>query len=166
MFLPQDCNLRKNHIVNDLEVIEGYLQLEMLEDAFIELRNIPTDQQNSERYKELLLATEMMLKHWESAAATAKELCKINPNEKSYFIHAAFCLHEIAETRLALQHLLSGPSSLHNDPLYHYNLACYHAVLGSETDAHNCLSIAFSLDPELKATAVEDKDLRSIYPMK
>ena len=64
MFLPQDCNLRKNHIVNDLEAIEGYLQLEMLEDAFIELRNIPTDQQNSERYKELLLATEMMLKHW------------------------------------------------------------------------------------------------------
>jgi len=150
--------------VNDLEVIEGYLQLEMPEDAFIELRNFPSKQQKSERYKELLLATEMMLKHWESAASTARELCEINPGEKSYFIHAAFCLHETAETRAALQHLLSGPPALHNDPLYHYNLACYHAVLGNKSDARNCLNLAFSLDSELKITALNDEDLKSIYP--
>jgi len=151
--------------VNDLEVIEGYLQLEMPEDAFIELRNVPISLQSSERYKELLLATEMMLKHWESAAKTAKSLCEINPNEKSYFIHAAFCLHETAETRAAIEHLFSGPISLKSDPLYHYNLACYHAVLGNKKDARNSLNVAFSLDPELEVTAREDEDLKTIYPL-
>ena len=151
--------------MNDLEAIEGYLQLEMPEDAFVELRNIPDSEQNSERYKELLLATEMMLKHWESAAKTAKQLCDMNPTENSYFIHAAFCLHESAETRAALEHLLSGPLSLQSDPLYHYNLACYHAVLGNEIDAYDFLTVAFSLDPELEETAREDEDLKTIYPL-
>jgi len=165
MCLHHEPNIGNNHAVNDLEAIEGYLQLEMPEDAFIELRNIPEDQQSSERYKELLLATEMMLKHWESAAETAKQLCEINPSENSYFIHAAFCLHETAETRAALEHLSSGPTSLQSDPLFHYNLACYHAVLGNEVDAYDFLSVAFSLDPDLEETAKDDDDLKSIYPL-
>lgn len=134
----------------------------MPEDALIELRNTPTSEQTSERYKELLLATEMMLEHWESAAHTARHLCEISPNEKSYFIHAAFCLHETAETGAALSHLISGPPSLEKDPLYHYNLGCYHAVLGNKQDAINCLDVAFTLDPELKKTAAEDDDLRNL----
>jgi predicted Zn-dependent protease len=149
--------------MNDLEAAEGYLQLEMAEDALVELRNMPTREQNSERYKELLLATQMMLKHWNSAAATAQELCKMDGKEKSYFIHAAFCLHETGETLAALRQLLSGPKSLVNDSLYHYNLACYHAVLGNLTDARSCLDKSFKLDPELEKTASEDDDLKSLF---
>jgi predicted Zn-dependent protease len=149
--------------VNDLEAIEGYLQLEMPEDALIELRNMPSDEHQTERYKELLLATQMMLQHWEPAATTAQELCKINQTEKAYFIHAAFCLHENGDTLAALRLLLSGPKSLNSDPLYHYNLACYHAVLGNLTDARTCLKKSFKLDPELENTAPQDKDLRSLF---
>lgn len=160
--MQHHSNLADNLDVNDLEAIEGYLQLEMPEDAFIELRNIPTSEHKSERYKELLLATEMMLEHWESAAHTAKQLCEIAPNEKSYFIHAAFCLHETAETGAALQHLISGPPSLKQDPLYHYNLGCYNAVLGNKQAAREHLDVAFTLDPELKKTAADDDDLKSL----
>lgn len=149
--------------MNDLEAAEGYLQLDMAEDALIELRNISTSGQSSERYKELLLATQMMLGHWNPAATTAGELCEMNDKEKSYFIHAAFCMHEVGETLSALRQLLNGPKELLTDPLYHYNLACYHTVLGNLTDARKCLDQSFLLDPELKNTAKEDDDLRNLF---
>lgn len=149
--------------MKDLEVAEGYLQLEMAEDALVELRNMPAVEQNSERYKELLLATQMMLKHWKSAAATAQELCMINGKNKSYFIHAAYCLHEAGETLPALRILLSGPKSLFEDSLFHYNLACYQAVLGNLNEARSCLEIAFKYDPELEKTAPDDDDLKSLF---
>lgn len=135
----------------------------MAEDALIELRNTPSHEQQTERYKELLLATQMMLQHWQPAAITAKELSKINQKEKSYFVHAAYCLHETGDTLAALRHLLSGPKALNADPLYHYNLACYHAVLGNLKDARTCLKKSFQLDPELEKTAPEDKDLQPLY---
>ncbi len=153
----------KNRIVKDLEAAEGYLQLEMAEDALVELRNMPAKEHGSERYKELLLATQMMLQLWKPAAVTALELCKIDRKEKSYFIHAAFCLHESGNTLAALRQLLSGPKLLFGDPLYHYNLACYHAVLGNLTDARACLDKSFKLDPELEKTASEDSDLKSLF---
>lgn len=155
--------IAENKVVNDLEVVEGYLQLEMAEDALVELRNMPARKHDSERYKELLLATQMMLKHWNSAAATAKELCKINGKEKSYFIHAAFCLHETGDTLAALRQLLSGPKILLGDPLYYYNLACYQAVLGNLIDARKCLDKSFKLDPELEYTAQDDDDLKNLF---
>jgi len=161
--LPIEDAIAENKSVNELDSIEGYLQLEMAEDALVELRNIPSSEQSTERYKELLLATEMMLKHWNTAASTAKELCHINPKEKSYFIHAAFCLHETGDTLAALRQLLAGPKALLEDPLYHYNLACYHAVLENLTDAKSCLTQAFKLDPELKKTAPFDDDLKNLY---
>lgn len=153
----------ENGGMNDLEAAEGYLQLEMAEDALVELRNMPAKEHDSERYKELLLATQMMLHLWSPAAATAQELCDINGKEKSYFIHAAFCLHETGDTLAALRQLLSGPKLLLADPLYHYNLACYHAVLGNLTDARVCLDKSFKLDPELEKTAPVDDDLKSLF---
>ncbi|MGJ8655487.1 MAG: TPR end-of-group domain-containing protein [Akkermansiaceae bacterium] len=155
--------LAEYEVVNDLEVVEGYLQLEMAEDALIELRNMPSKEQNSERYKELLLATQMMLQLWNPAAATAQELCKMDSREKAYFIHAAFCLHEMGETLAALRQLLAGPKVLLGDPLYHYNLACYHSVLGNLTDAQTCLNKSIELDPELELRAPEDKDLKNLF---
>lgn len=151
--------------MKDLEAAEGYLQLEMAEDALIELRNMPARDQQSERYKELLLATQMMLKHWKSGAVTAQDLCKANAKEKSYFIHAAFCLHESGDTLAALLQLLAGPKSLLKDSLYHYNLACYHSVLGNLTDARSCLDKSFKLDPDLQMTAEDDVDLKNLFAL-
>jgi len=151
--------------VNDLEAAEGYLQLQMAEEALVELRNLPHHEQQGERYKELLLATQMMLKHWQPAAETAKQLCEINSTESSYFIHAAFCLHETGDTISALIHLQSGPKTLLSDPLYHYNIACYHCVLGNLSEAKEFLEKSFQLDPSLKLTAVTDKDLTRLQPI-
>ncbi len=149
--------------MNDLEVVEGYLQLEMAEDAMTELRDISSGEHVTERYQELLLATEMMLQRWGEAAETAKGLCVMNASEKSYFIHAAFCLHEVGETEEALRQLLSGPGALLSDALYYYNLACYNAVLGNLTDARHCLDKSFELDPELEVTSRDDDDLRGLF---
>ena len=92
-----------------------------------------------------------------------RDRCLINHKEKSYFIHAAYCLHEIGKTKAALRQLLNGPVTLIKDPLYHYNLACYHAVLGELDQAKACYEQSILLDPDLKKTALEDKDLQSLF---
>jgi len=148
--------------VNGYDPIMGYLELGMADEAMSELEAMSAVKKKTERYGELLLATQMMLKQWGDAAYTAERLCDMNTEECGYFIHAAFCLHEIGNTEGAMRRLLTGPSALMKDPLYHYNLACYHAVLGQVEPAESALSRAFELDSKLREVARDDNDLAGI----
>ncbi len=140
----------------------GYLELGMADEALSELKAMSAVKKKTERHCELLLATQMMLKEWDVAAKTAERLCVINGEESSYFIHAAFCLHEIGDTEGALKQLMSGPRELMKESLYHYNLACYQAVLGQVKLAELSLSRSFDLDGKLRSVALEDDDLAGI----
>jgi hypothetical protein len=57
---------------------------------------------------------------------------------------------------------MTGPSSLIEDPLFHYNIACYHAVLGERKRARSHLRRAFSMDESLRGRAREDEDLAAL----
>jgi len=142
-----------------LEMVSGYLQLEMPVDAMEELELLPRIVRGGESYQELLLAAQMMGKHWNDASETARLLCAKRPKRKHYFIHAAFCLHETGDTLAARTWLMRGPKSLFKDPLFHYNMGCYSAVLGERDSALGYLEKAFDLDESLRAVAVKDGDL-------
>lgn len=146
-------------VVNGYDPVMGYLELGMADEALSELEGMSVVRKKTERYGELLLATQMMLKDWSDAADTAQRLCVMNSKETGYFIHAAFCLHEIGDTEGAMRRLMSGPRELMKDALYHYNLACYQAVLGDLEMAGSSLSRSFELDAKLRAVAMEDEDL-------
>jgi len=148
--------------VNGYDPIMGYLELGMADDALSELEAMSAVKKKTERYGELLLATQMMLKQWTVAAETAQRLCVMNSTETCYFIHAAFCLHEIGDTEGAMKRLMSGPRALMKDALYHYNLACYQAVLGQKEVAGDSLKRAIELDAKLRAVALKDDDLEGV----
>ncbi len=149
-------------MVNGFDPVVGYLELGMAQDALLELEQMADEKKASERYQELVLAAQMMMKQWKLAAETAQRLIIVQPQKGLYFIHAAFCLHETGETKAALHCLLNGPTSLGKNPLYHYNLACYYAVLGETDSAQHSLSEALILDPSLLESARTDSDLDSI----
>lgn len=140
----------------------GYLQLEMPHDAMDELKALPAGEYETARVQELVLAAQMMDKDWNVAAATAQGLCKSHPRKKAYFIHAAYCLHEIGDTTAARELLIRGPKTLMKDALFHYNMGCYSAVLGDPASAKSYLQKAFELDESLRELAQTDKDLVGI----
>ena len=142
-----------------LEVVSGYLQLEMPEDAMEELDLVPMSCRGDEGYQELLLAAQMMEKRWNAASETARLLCKKQPRRKHYFIHAAYCLHETGDTLAAKTWLMRGPKTLFKDALFHYNMGCYSAVLGEKESALGYLKKAFDLDESLREVAEKDSDL-------
>ncbi len=142
--------------------VAGYLELGMPDEAIRELDGMSSVKKKTERHAELLLAAQMMQQEWNQAVDTAKRLCNINEAECGYFIHAAFCMHEVGDTLGAMRHLLAGPRALMKEPLYHYNLACYHAVLDQFEPAQYSLSMAFELDENLREVAKKDKDLAGL----
>ena len=77
-------------------------------------------------------------------------------------MQAAYCLHETGDTLAARDWLLRGPGELLREPLFHYNIACYHAVLGDREGALRHLARAFEMDPSLRGIAAGDEDLESL----
>lgn len=145
-----------------LNAAEGYLQLGMPEEAAVEIGMLPKKVRGELRSLELELAAEMMLKHWDYGAELARLLCGLKPAKKAYFLHAAYCMHETGDTFAAKSFLMSGPKGLMKDALFHYNMACYSAVLDDPSEAQRHLGDAFYLDPALRETAKSDPDLKGL----
>ena len=145
-----------------LAAAEGYLQLEMPVEAMSEIERLPASVRQGVHSSELELASQMMQKHWSRGAELAKVLCGLKPTKRAYFLHAAYCLHETGDTLVAKSFLMSGPKSLVKDALFHYNMACYSAVLGDKEEASRYLMAALELDSALRKTALSDDDLKGI----
>ncbi len=141
---------------------QGYCELEMFGDALAELNSLPDEAQHHPMAVEMRLVVLMQAKLWEQALETARELCSIMPKGLSGFIHAAFCLHEMKRTEEARSTLLDGPDTLHTDPTYHYNLACYECILGNVELARAHLDRSVQLDKKYKAYAKTDPDLAGL----
>lgn len=149
-----------------LDAAEGYLQLDMEDEAWNELEDLAVDDLPSREergmYLALVLELAMRTKDWELGARIAEALRIVAPDNAGAYVHGAFCLHELGQTAQALEVLVSGPPSLHEEPIFLYNLGCYHAVLGDRERALECLTEAFQRDPALKITARTDPDLQGL----
>lgn len=145
-----------------LRAAEGYLQLAMPDDAIEELKTLSAARRCDVHALELTLAAEMMRMKWNAASDAARLLCRTRGAKNSYFIHAAYCLHETGDTLAAKELLQSGPKGLLKDALFYYNMGCYSAVLGQRSEARNYLKQAFDLDESLRESAREDEDLKGI----
>jgi hypothetical protein len=67
--------------------------------------------------------------------------------------------------RQAKRLLLRGPATLRKEPIYHYNMGCYEALLGNLRCARQHLQISFKMDASFRELASRDPDLRSVYAL-
>lgn len=141
---------------------EGYAELSLWQFAWEELQGLPARDQTRPEVQEAMLALLIKQDRWEEAILLGKELCRQCPDLPAAFVHTAFCQHELGQTMDALKTLRSGPNSLQQDALYHYNCACYLAVLGYADEARDLLRTAFALDDSLQENARTDPDLASL----
>ncbi|HEY5707124.1 MAG TPA: hypothetical protein VIS96_16300 [Terrimicrobiaceae bacterium] len=142
---------------------QGYIELDMPDEALRELDAISAKDQLREEVLQMRLFIAMRAKRWEQALSVCARLRATNPEGATGFIHGAFCLHEIGRTIEAKRLLLEGPTSLLLEPTYHYNLGCYDAVLGNLDDAARHLERSFQLDGKFREIAKYDPDLKAIH---
>lgn len=142
-----------------LTAAQGYLELDMPREALQELHELPDALKSHAEIFQLKLVILMRLREWEQGCELCLEMISRFPSLSVGYIHGAFCLHELGRTAEAKSLLLSGPSSLLREATYHYNLACYEAVLGNVEEAKEYLKTSFSMDHHFRAIAQRDPDL-------
>ncbi len=144
--------------------VAGYLELEMPEMAEEELDALPPRLALHPLVLDARLGVQMHRQTWPEAVETGLTGCAAAPGQPSFFIHTAFCLHELGRTEEAHLLLMSGPASLRREPLFHYNMGCYLAVLGRVPEAEAHLAEAFKKDGSLRRFAKSDRDLQLMWP--
>ena len=147
-----------------LRAVEGYAELGLYDFAWAELAPFLRRPQRGIDVQEINLNLLMREKRWMEAIEAGHTLCRNCPDLPHPFIHTAFCLHETRRTLEALKTLRSGPQSLQQDAIFHYNCACYLAVLGHDDEARESLRTAFALDESLQENARVDPDLATLRP--
>jgi tetratricopeptide (TPR) repeat protein len=141
---------------------QGYIELEMPDEALREIDAISPKDQLREEVLQMRLFVVMRAKRWEEALSVCARLRATSPGCVTGYIHGAFCLHELGRTIEAKQLLVGGPSTLRQEPTYHYNLGCYDAVLGNLDEAARHLKASFELDKKFREIAKYDPDLRAV----
>jgi len=141
---------------------QGYLELEMPDEAIAELDSLGARDRDREEVLQLRLFVFMRGRLWSRALDVCERLRRIFPEGSTGYIHGAFCLHELGRTAEAREILLSGPPSLAREATYFYNLGCYDAVLGNLAEATASLRASFEMDSKFRELAKYDPDLKSL----
>lgn len=144
---------------------QGYLELGMFNEVWKELHTLPAELLGHAEVLEIFVLSLMGEQRWEDALTVARRLREERPTEPGGYIHEAYCLHELGETRQALDLLLDGPDSLKERPVFFYNAGCYHARLGEYQKASKMLEKSFEMDANLKKSAKRDPDLAGMKEM-
>ncbi len=134
----------------------------MTDEALAELGRVPPEDRTHEDVVQLRVYILMRARLWKEALESCEKLRSLHPELSLGYIHGAFCLHELGRTSEAMALLQQGPASLLREPVYFYNLGCYHAVLGNPEEAQNHLQMSFNMDEKFREIARYDPDLESV----
>ena len=141
---------------------EGYLELGMLDDAQRVFEELGALERRHPQVQMLLLQLLIRRQSWDEAILLGRTLIAGEAGVDEAYLHTAYCMHETGRTREARELLLEAPQSMHGDALFHYNLACYEAVLGASERALYHLDKSIALNPAFKQQAMVDPDLKSL----
>jgi tetratricopeptide (TPR) repeat protein len=147
-----------------IEYALGYIELGMLNEASDELEAVLFDERFTVPVSRARVELHMAAKHWDIVVGYASRVVDSNPEMHDAWIAWAYALRELNRVAEALAVLKRGVL-LHGETyaVFHYNLACYHCLLGDLEPARICLRLACKKDAEFKAGAVADPDLRAMW---
>ena len=140
----------------------GYVELDLHREAREALSHLSAEALDRPDVIEILVLCLMGEQRWAEGLALAQKLREAEPSEPGGYIHAAYCMHEMGQTREALEFLQNGPRSLHSKSVYFYNLGCYCAKLGKMDEARVLLEKSFEIDSGLRRVAKKDPDLADL----
>jgi Flp pilus assembly protein TadD len=140
----------------------GYAELGMARESLAELNALAPHEQERPEVVLLRLHHLMQRASWRRALALSRKLCRVAPDCGAGYLHAGFCLNQLGRTAEAREVLLRGPIALRREPIYHYNMGCYEALLGNPQDARKHLEMSFQMDASFRKIAETDPDLKTL----
>lgn len=158
----EDLSIRSPQVQRRLEAARGYCELDLPHLAREEIEPLRGRFAGSPEFLELEMTISMQEQLWEQAFRHASGLREKLPAHPAGWLQGAYCLHEMRRTPEALQWLQEAPPRLRQEAIYHYNLACYLAVLARPEEALASLRKALKMDPAFLKSARSDPDLLSL----
>jgi tetratricopeptide (TPR) repeat protein len=142
---------------------QGYAGLGLFKEAEAELAAIVA----ADRFLPEVVGARVDLhweaKQWPALIEHARELTQRQPEEAKGWIAWAFALRELGCALEAKAVLLEAePRHGKTSAVLHYNLGCYHCLLGEFEEARLRLQRAFKMHPPFRADAQEDPDLAAM----
>jgi predicted Zn-dependent protease len=134
----------------------------MYDDALHELDQLPQEARQHATVLELRIVVLMQARRWKAALNSSRELCRLDPDKPTGYIHTAFCMHELGQTSDARDFLLGAPALLHGEATFHYNLACLRVPARQFGARRMHLDKSFTLDKKLREFASGDPDLQAL----
>jgi len=138
----------------------------MVEDAKEELKRIAVRDRSAPEAIEAELAVLYASDAWKDLERVALRYTRSDPHQIQGWLSLAFAMRrtlgvlEAKKILLAVDDRFSATAAI-----LHFNLACYHCLLGEIEHAVARLRRAIKLDPNLRAVAAEDEDLKPLWPM-
>jgi tetratricopeptide (TPR) repeat protein len=148
-----------------LQYASGFIELGMLREAAKELRAIGRADQLSPTVLTVWIDLNMHARNWEQVIKVSEKLVRAEPGDDKGWISWAFALRElnqIGEARAVLLRAL--PLHTKTCDVLHYNLACYECLLGNLLEAKRYLKTATRKDKQWKTEAMDDPDLKELWP--
>lgn len=155
--LPEEVRWR-------LQRADGFLDLRMPARAQAELGLIETPHCNSPVYREVSLRLAFEQKDWPVASGLADRLRSDFPAEPGYWIQLAYAKRRTEGIEVARLILIDAETRFPRIATIPFNLACYDCQLGHHADARSHLRRAFALDSNYRVSALEDEDLKPLWP--
>lgn len=148
-----------------LNAAVGWIELGNIAEAKAELARIPASRRNHPDVLETEWRVHVAEKDWPAALDAARVLVKADPDNPSGWIHQSYSLHELKQTREALDLLLLVVEKFSSICTIPYNLACYACQLGDLKEARRWLGKAIKIrgKNDIKQMALTDPDLRSMW---
>jgi predicted Zn-dependent protease len=146
-----------------LQYALGYLGLGLLKEAEAEMKAIHERDRHSPEVLSCWIDLHLARKRWRSLKTAGRRLTEIDPQQCHGWVMWAYALRELNEVETALA-VLSRAQPLHGGKhaIIHYNLACYHCLLGDRPSARVALATAFQMDARFRLGALEDPDLATM----
>jgi predicted Zn-dependent protease len=141
---------------------QGYLAMEMYEDAQRELRALPKKEPWDKRVKVFSLTIYQDMENWKDAQKVARSLRYEFSEEVDWWIADAYATRRFESITEARTILLEGLALHFEDGLIRFNLACYACVMKSPGECLDFLKEAVQRDEKFKLMALEDDDLLDV----
>lgn len=155
----------KTEVRQHLEYATGYLELKMFDEAVKEVDaalHLAPDNHEALALKSAALWQANRLQEAEPFIA---QLAELHPREAGIWINLAYIRRRTQSLDAAVATLQHAFDANPQDPLAHFNMACYRAVQNRPVEALKLLRSAVHLDPELKRVARAEPDLTRLREM-
>ncbi len=141
-----------------LDEAEGYLMLDLPRRALQILDGRPD--WSTMQFEASFLKGESLrcLDRYREAIKPLEAAASLRPSDTRVALALGWCYKRTNRLAQAIDSLERALREHADEPLLHYNLACYWSLAGNSAKALDALSTALDLDPELRSLVVEEQD--------